>query len=320
MIALGRTSPGVSLGGGGKYYLLVAPYRGPEERVVKSRYEQIRFVLLLTLLANAAVAISKLGFGVAIRSLSLIADGFHSLLDCTSNIVGLVGIALSKKPPDEKHPYGHRKFETLAAMGISFLLAFAAIEIVENAVRRLLSPQLIGWSPVTIGILLLTIGVNLAVSIYERRKGEQLRSEILIADSYHTRSDFYGALLVLLALVTAPAGLSWADPVAALLIVILITRAAYQIVKDAVASLADSARVDVEALRACVDAIAGVEQSHRVRTRGVAGEVFLDMHVRVDPEMPADELHRLEHEIGAIIHRQFSEVRDVMIHFEPRRS
>ena len=285
---------------------------------MKDRYQQVRFVLLVTLLANVFVATSKLIFGVAIQSLSLLADGFHSLLDCTSNIVGLVGIALSRTPPDDKHPYGHRKFETLAAMGISFLLAFAAIEIVQSAVRRLLSPQPIEWSPLTVGILVVTIGVNLAVSIYERRKGEQLQSEILIADSYHTRSDFYGALLVLIALLASPAGLSWIDPVAALLIVLLIGRAAYAIVKDAVASLADPARVDVQALQACVNAIGGVEQSHRVRTRGVAGEVFLDMHVRVDPEMPAEQLHRLEHEIGEIIRKQFTEVRDVMIHFEPR--
>ncbi|HEQ60278.1 MAG TPA: cation transporter, partial [Firmicutes bacterium] len=81
---------------------------------MKDRYQQVRFVLLVTLLANVFVATSKLIFGVAIQSLSLLADGFHSLLDCTSNIVGLVGIALSRTPPDDKHPYGHRKFETLA--------------------------------------------------------------------------------------------------------------------------------------------------------------------------------------------------------------
>ena len=123
---------------------------------------------------------------------------------------------------------------------------------------------------------------------------------------------------MLVALLVAPTGLSWIDPVAALIIVVLISRAAYEIVKDAVASLADSARIDVDALRACVDAIAGVDQSHRVRTRGVAGEVFLDMHVRVDPGTPAEQLHSMEHEISEIIRKQFTEVRDVMIHFEPR--
>jgi len=271
------------------------------------------------MLANLMVASCKLSFGFAIHSLSLIADGFHSLLDSTSNIVGLIGISLSKTPPDEGHPYGHPKFEPLAAIGISFLLAFTAIEIVQNAIRRFFSPLQMEWSPVAIGVLLLTIGANLLVSIYERRRGERLQSEILIADSFHTRSDFYAGLLVLVALVTAPAGLSWTDPLIALLIVFLIFRAAYQIVKHAVAGLADAARVDVEALKACAEAIEGVDQCHHVRTRGVAGEVFMDMHARVDPAITADELHNLEHELIETIRGKFSDVRDIMIHFEPRQ-
>lgn len=282
-----------------------------------TRFSQIRWVLFVTLLANLLVAAGKLLIGFSIGALSMIADGFHSLMDSTSNVVGLIGIHMSQKPPDNEHPYGHRKFETLASMGISFLLAFTAFEIIQNAIRRFAHPAEIERNPLAIVVLIASMGISYLVSVYEGRKGRQLRSEILIADSYHTRSDFYGAFLVLIALVSSWVGLAWADPLASLLIVLLIFRAAYGIVRDAISSLSDAARIDVESLQRYVNGIAGVEQCHKVRTRGVAEEIYMDMHVRVDPQMQVEQLHHLEHSVVGMIRERFPEVRDVMVHFEP---
>lgn len=284
-----------------------------------ARISRIRSVLVITMLANLAVASIKLVLGLLSGSLSLLADAFHSFFDSASNIIGLLGITVSAKPPDENHPYGHKKFETLASMGISVMLGIAALEILRGVVSRLLNPRPIHVSWIVLFALMLTMVVNLLVSLYEQRKGRQLESEILIADSFHTRSDFFAALLVLISLICYRLDLRFVDPVAALVIVVLIARAAYKIVSGAVATLTDAARVDVGAAERYINAIEGVAECHNLRTRGVSGEVFMDMHLRIDPGMTVERVHELEHEVIESIHERFPEVRDVMIHFEPQQ-
>jgi cation diffusion facilitator family transporter len=170
------------------------------------RYDAVARVLWRVLLLNLLVAVAKLVFGYATGAVSIISDGFHSLTDSGSNVMGLIGLRASRKPPDADHPYGHRKFETLAAGGIFVFLLFVVVEVTRAAFDRLtsgLAPEVTVYS---FGVMLVTLAINLFVVRYERREGRRLNSEILFADAMHTRSDVLTSCAVLISLASVRLG------------------------------------------------------------------------------------------------------------------
>ena len=146
-------------------------------------------VLARVLVLNLAVACAKLGFGYATGAVSIISDGFHSLTDGASNVMGIVAMRAARKPPDEDHPYGHRKYETLAAAGIFVFLLLVVIEVVRAALGRLRGSEPPDVTPASFAVMIVTLAVNLLVVRYEAERGRALKSELLLADAAHTRSD-----------------------------------------------------------------------------------------------------------------------------------
>ncbi len=176
---------------------------------------QVRRVLIITLVLNIAVAVGKILVGALTGAVSITADGFHSLMDGSSNLIGLGANAIAGKPADEDHPYGHRRFETVAALGVGVLLLLTAYEIVTSAIERLTSGESPEISPLAFVVLIATLGVNLFVSRYERAVGKRLNSELLIADAANTGADVFVTLSVLVSMVLVSLfNWTWADPVA----------------------------------------------------------------------------------------------------------
>jgi cation diffusion facilitator family transporter len=281
------------------------------------RKRSIRFVLLVTLGLNLLVALTKIAIGFLIRSLSLQADGFHSLLDGTSNVVGLVAISYADRPPDRDHPYGHRKFETLAAMVISLFLFLSGLHILQHAVDRLRNPEEIVVGIVPIAALIATMVVNLFITSYESRKGRELKSEFLLADSLHTRTDFYGALLVLVSLILTRFGYPRFDAIGAVIIVAILARAGYRIILDAFEALSDRVRIDPGDIFRCVMDVPSVRDCHKIRSRGAADSIYVDLHIKVDPAMPTSEGHSIQHAVMRKIQDCFPQVADIVVHLEP---
>lgn len=159
-------------------------------------FRAIRRVLWITMGLNLLATAAKLTVGYWTGSLSLIADGFDSVFDSASNVIGLVGLYLAAQPADKDHPYGHRKAETMTALVIASLLFLTTWELIRSAVERLRNPALIQtqvnvWS---FGALLVSIIVHLTVVWYELREGRRLRSDVLVADALHTRADIFVSL------------------------------------------------------------------------------------------------------------------------------
>ncbi len=282
------------------------------------RLRTVRRILAVVLGLNLAVAAAKLICGWAISSISMLADGFHSLTDSASNVVGLVGISLAARPPDEDHPYGHRKLETLAALFIGALLAMTAWEVLLSCFERLRSggvPEVTTASFVVMGV---TLAINLAVSIYERRRGEALRSEILIADAAHTGSDVFVSLAVIASLLAARWGYPQLDLVAALVITAVIGRVALGILRRSADQLADTAVVPAERIREIAHAVSGVESVHKIRTRGLPHSGHADLHIQVRPDLRIDQAHAIGHQVADRLRRELG-LRDVVTHVEPAR-
>lgn len=246
------------------------------------------------------------------------ADGYHSLLDGCSNILGLITLRFAHKPPDEHHQYGHRKFEVLAAMGISLLLFVAAGEIVMESVRRLRGGTAPEPSWITLSVAVVTLGINLFVTRYESRMGRLLRSPFLLADAAHTRSDVFATIGVLLAIGLIRAGLPWADPIVATGIGVLILLAGWRILTSGVGVVADRRVIDPAAVEEVTLGFDGVLACRQVRTRGLEDAAFLDLTVLLDPELSLRQAHDLCDAIERALCARFPELADIVIHPEPR--
>lgn len=283
-------------------------------------YASVKKILIYTLLLNLFVAASKLVYGHLTGSLSMTADGYHSLFDGTSNIIGLVGIWLASHPPDKDHPYGHRKYETFASLGISILLFLGCYQVLTDAYLRFKDSVVPEVTAFSFLVMLVTMGINVYVMRLERKKGRDLRSEILVADSLHTRSDIFASLSVLISLVAVYAGIPLIDPVAAFLIAILIGKTGYEILLEAAKVLSDSSRISSMLIRDVVLGVQGVQECHGIRTRGTATDVYVDLRIHVPPGMKIEDAHQLAHKVEDRIKEEFSEVTEVVVRIEPEES
>lgn len=282
------------------------------------RTRSVRRVLWWVLGLNIAVAGAKLGYGLFIDSISVTADGFHSLFDGTSNVIGLIGLSVAARPADRDHPYGHTKYETFASAAVGALLLFAAWEVGSSAVERFGNP---GAGPtvdaVSFVVMLATLAVNVAVTTLERRAGNRLGSEILRADASHTASDVFVTIGVIVGLIAVRLGMPLADPILGLVVAGFIIRAAYRVLHSAGATLSDTARIDPAEICVAALAVEGVLGCHDVRTRGSLDEVYVDLHVQVDPAATVAEGHATAERVEKAVCAAFDNVVDVIAHLEP---
>jgi cation diffusion facilitator family transporter len=281
-------------------------------------YDAVRRILIIIFVMNITVALLKGAYGLLTNSLSMSADGLHSLFDSTSNIIGLVGIAIASRPPDKEHPYGHAKFETFASIGIAVLLFASCFQLILAAVGRFQNPSVPEVTELSFGIMGLTLAINIGVSAYEYIRGLRLNSSILMADSMHTRSDIYASIGVILGLIAIKMGYPLADPVIALLICGLIILTGLEIIKDSSSVLLDKAPIEESKIVDLAKSVDGVCTCHRVRTRGMAGEIYVDLHIGVDSSLSIEAAHTVTIDVEHRIKSKIVGVKDVVVHLEPQ--
>jgi cation diffusion facilitator family transporter len=282
-----------------------------------TRYKEIKLILIWLMVANVAVTVAKGIVGYLTGSLGMVADAFHSLTDSTNNVIGLVAIGMAGRPPDEDHPYGHAKYETLATIAVSGLLLFAAYNIIKGAIDRFQHPASPQVEVISFAVMFITIAINIAVATYEYQAGKRLNSDFLIADSMHTRSDIFVSLSVIVTLGFVRLGYPIVDPIISLVIGGFIAKAGFDIIKRSSSALTDKAVLDPEALCQVVLAIPGVKGCHSIRTRGTTDLVYVDLHVEVDPAMPTSQAHDLATSVEEMVIAGIPGVADVVVHIEP---
>jgi cation diffusion facilitator family transporter len=284
---------------------------------LSDRHRSVVRVLRRVLILNVIVAIAKIALGYVSGAVSILSDGFHSLADASSNVVALVGVSAAQRPADENHPYGHRKYETMASIGILMFMLLVLSEVARNAIARLRAPGMPAAIPIGITTMLATLVVNVFVVRYESRAGRRLRSEVLGADAKHTKSDVWTTTAVLAALVGVWLGYPILDPIAGLIVSVFIGYACWQIAREASGILADEIVLPEDQIRCVVEAVPGVIGTEKIRTRGPADSVFVDLHLWIDGRMPLGEAHALSHVVKDQLMARFPEIVDVVIHIEP---
>jgi len=282
------------------------------------RTRGVRRVLLFTLLLNVLVAVLKLVVGTITHTLSVRADGFHSLTDGFSNVLGLVGMWWASRPPDAKHPYGHEKMEVLAGSVIGASLLLVAWNVVQSAIGRLLASDV---PPTPDGttwlVLVVTLAVNVFVVLYESAQAKRLRSPFLSSDATHTFSDVLVTLGVVVTVGCIQLGHIWVDWLAAFVVAGFIVVAGLRILSRNFDYLLDAAQVAQEAIEGVVRRVPGVAGTHKIRTRGQPGAVRVDLHIQIAPHLNVVHAHEVTHWVIDALKREVPGVIDVVVHTEP---
>jgi cation diffusion facilitator family transporter len=283
-----------------------------------TNYQRTVKRLLAGILAlNLLVTAIKFVVGALTGSIAVLADAFNALVDASSNVLGLAGMRIASDPPDPDHPYGHRKYETIATLGIGGLMLLAGWEVVQDVFERLSGGAPPEVTPLSLILILLTLPINVFVVWYEGKRGRELGSDVLQADATSTRVNIFVSLAALAALLGAQIGLPWLDVVVALGIVSYVAVAAWRIIRDTASVLTDSAVVDPHVVEDIARKVPGVWFATQVRSRGREDDVHLDLRVRVDPAMATEQAHAIASEVERRLQEQMPGVVDAVVHIEP---
>jgi cation diffusion facilitator family transporter len=269
------------------------------------------------LVANIVVVVVKFTVGLDTNSLAVFGDALQSSVDAANNVIGIFVVRVAAKAPDEDHPYGHAKFETLGALLIALLLALSIFELVRGAVARLMSgaPPL-NVSSAALGLLVFTLAVNIGVVWFETHAARRLRSDLLLADALHTRTDVFITLGVLGGLALARAGLAWADPALALIVAVLVGRAGYQILRRAIPSLVDERAFDQTTIQREAEGVDGVVSAYAIRSRHAGDRRFAELTIAVDGGADVASAHRIADQVEGRL-RDSLHLDEVTVHVEP---
>jgi len=278
----------------------------------------IRRVLIATMLLNFAATGIKLAAGLLTGALSVVADSLDSLFDGLSNVAGLAGLKAAARPPDADHPYGHRKFETVAALSIAFLLFLTSWQLLQVAWRRWLGDEIPRVDLWTVAAMVAGMLIQAATSAYELRQGRRLNSEVLVADALHTRASILISASVLGGLVLVAVGYPKADPVLAAFIALTIAKVGMDILRETLPVLVDQAALEPGKIAGIVEKVGGIESFHKVRSRGAAGNAAIDLHVRVSPDKTVQEANAIADEVRRRL-LALGGVSDVTVHVEAQR-
>jgi cation diffusion facilitator family transporter len=287
------------------------------DTLIKNPAVQVRKVLIYTLILNSCVATAKVFYGYTTNSVAMMSDGFHSFFDGISNIVGLVGTWMASHPPDEKHPYGHGKYETLFTIIIAAMIFVTCFEILKKVYLFFIDGYKTRVTSISFVVMLITIGVNIFVTRYESKKGKELGSTFLIADAKHTKSDVLASIAVIISLFFARNGYYLADPIVGIVITFFIARIGYEILKDASDILVDTICMDTSAIKFVVNSIEGIKGCHDIRTRGSVNSTYLDLHVIVSSSLSTEKAHEIADNIEREIKKEFPSIVDIVVHIEP---
>lgn len=284
------------------------------------RLKQVESVLFRTLLMNLTVAVIKIVIGLLTGITAVLADGFHSIGDTLSNIIGMLGVRMSRRDPDSRFSYGYDRFESVATLAITGLILVTFLFVLKQGVEKLLHPSDFTLTTISIVMLACSMTINGLVVWYEGRAGRRLNSDLLIADSNETKSDIIvtAGVLTGVGLMKVFPSLAFLDGVLALMVAAMIGHVLWEIVQETAAVLADAQVVDPHEVYNIVMAVLGVRFCHAIRSRGRESGFFLDLHVGVPVGMTIEEAHNVVcHNVKIALHDRWHHLKSANIHLEP---
>ncbi len=274
----------------------------------------VQRVILIEGSINFVVLAAKLSVGLSTGSLAIIGDAIHSLTDVINNLIAWLVVKFSASPADREHPYGHRKFETLAVFFLASLLVVLAFELAVHAITK--DDAAIDNSTWGLGMMLAVLMVNISLAIWERSWARKLNSDILLADATHTFADILTTVVVIIGWQLSAMGYLLLDRLCALGVSCLILYLSYDLFRRILPILVDEYALDPESLSEAVNNIQGVVKVSRVRSRWIGNEKSVDLVIAVEPQLSIVEAHDIANSVELYIEKLYG-VADISIHVEP---
>ena len=278
-------------------------------------------VSLVSIIGNAVLSLFKLLAGIFAHSGALISDAIHSASDVFSSIIVIIGIKISAKDSDEEHPYGHERFECVAAIVLAVILCITGLFIGHNAIEKLREGSLDMQIPGLLALIaaIVSIVCKEAMYRYTRFYAVRLDSGALMADAWHHRSDALSSVGALLGVWGARMGYAWLDPVASLLICGFIVKASYDIFVDAIEKMVDHACCEStqRELSDCAMAQEGVMGVSRLKTRQFGNRIYVDIEILADGSITLSRSHEIAEQVHSAIEAQFPDVKHISVRVNP---
>ena len=284
------------------------------------RYLEVRKVTLIGSVVDLLLGVAKILVGWLAHSQALIADGLHSLSDLATDFVVLYAAKHSHREADEDHPYGHGRIETLTTVGLGITLIAVAFGIGYDATRRMNEPDLL-FVPGMLALAVAFVSVIAKEVIYQytRNAAVRLRSNMLMANAWHSRSDAISSIVVVIGVGGAMMGYPYLDAVAAIAVAVMIAKIGFDLVRASTKELIDTALEPevVDAIRKEIFEVEGVRALHMLRSRRSGGDALVDLHVQVDPCISVSEGHQIGDTVRRRLLKRIDEVTDVTVHIDP---
>lgn len=262
----------------------------------------------------------KLTFGIVGQSAALVADGIHSLSDLLSDLLVIIAVRFGSRAADPDHPYGHRRFETIATVILGLSLVAIGAAIIWHVLERVHHPEHLPTpEPMTLGIAAVSILLNEWLYHYTKRIAKTTRSKLLLANAWHQRSDALSSLVVLCGIVGVLQGYPFADAVAAAVVALMVAKIGLNLVFDSIKELVDTSLPPslVAQIRQVILSVEGVQGIHLLRTRRMGEDAYIDAHIVVDPRITVSEGHCIGDAVRDVLISRFDDVLDVLVHVDP---
>ncbi len=284
------------------------------------RTEISKRVTLVGALINILLSALKVLFGFVAHSHSLIVDGVHSLSDLLSDAMVWFASHHAQHGPDEKHPYGHGRFETGATLGLGIFLVLIAAGIVWDSVQRLFSPERL-MHPGSLALVVAFFSVLIKEGLYHYTMvaGRRIGSKMIQANAWHHRSDAISSIVVVIGIGGTIAGLPYLDTMAAVIVGVMIARVGWELGWPAFEELMDVGlgQEGLDKVKEIIHSVDGVEAIHMLRTRSIGGEIIVDVHVLVAPWLSVTEGHMISQTVMDRLLNEVDEISDVTVHVDP---
>lgn len=281
--------------------------------------KQIKSVTSLGIATNAALLIIKLFVGFLSGSIALIADGVHSLSDMATDLVVLLGVHFGLKEPDQTHPYGHGRAETFSAGFIALFLAFVGSAMIYYAAMDIAKGNVTDFHLAVLIVATVSIVVKELLYNVTKRVAVKSRSPALYANAWHHRSDALSSVAVLIGFISLKAGFDYGDQIAAIAVGLMIILVGVRVIADCLRELTEGA-VDadtIEHIKHIINANSSIRRWHKLRSRVVGREVFLDLHILVDPDLNIAAAHEIAESLENALHEQITRPVNITVHIEP---
>ncbi|MBM7648992.1 cation diffusion facilitator family transporter [Bacillus ectoiniformans] len=290
----------------------------------EERFKKAEFAAMVGIVGNIALAIIKWVCGIAGNSRALIADAAHSASDVAGSLAVFIGLRAAKQPPDEDHPYGHGKAESVAAIIVAVLLALVGVEIGISSIQSF-GHEIEPPNVIAVYAVIFSIIVKEAMFQYKFRLGKRLKSDALIVNAYEHRSDVFSSIAALIGIGAAILGgklnvdwLIYGDPVAGLFVSLLVLKMAWELGKESIHNTLDHVLHEEDAahFHDIILSVPGVKKIGTLYAREHGHYVIIDLKISVDPHITVEEGHRIGKMVKAELMKA-ANVQNVLVHINP---